>query len=336
MARQSTTADGIANPAVRDPLPDPLLNDCITAAVAAPSVYNTQPWLFHRRRGTIDVYADRDRQLRVIDPAGRDLFISVGAAVFNLRVALRASGRVPELRLLPEPAAPNLLANVAPGVSSPATMTASALARAIPRRRSNRWPFHDMPLPGAFLAELVATAAAEGAVLSVTNHGAGRRIRELLRIADRERSEDDAYRAELAAWMRPGPYRRDGIHPSTIGPRSAADALPLRDFGLLLPPGRRTVAVFEPRPTLAVLYSVDTPTGWLRAGQALQRILLTATVRGVAVSLITHPLEIRWLRRTLQELGGQQAQVIVRLGYRRWPASPSPRRSQADVVLPNP
>jgi hypothetical protein len=54
----------------------------------------------------------------------------------------------------------------------------------------------------------------------------------------------------------------------------------------------------------------------------------------VAASLITSPLEIRWLRRTLQELTGHPAQVIVRLGYRRWPASPSPRRSLADVVLP--
>jgi nitroreductase len=78
----------------------------VAAAVHAPSVHNTQPWRFGRGERTIDVYADADRQLRVADPAGRELMISCGAAVFTLRVALRYLGRLPHLRLFPTPPAP--------------------------------------------------------------------------------------------------------------------------------------------------------------------------------------------------------------------------------------
>ena len=48
----------------------------------------------------VDVYADRGRRLAVLDPVGRELMISVGAAVFTARVALRRRGRIdrkPEL-----------------------------------------------------------------------------------------------------------------------------------------------------------------------------------------------------------------------------------------------
>jgi hypothetical protein len=47
------------------------------------------------------VFVDRRCQLAVIDPDGREMLISVGAAVFNLRVAVRAHGRVNRTGYLP-------------------------------------------------------------------------------------------------------------------------------------------------------------------------------------------------------------------------------------------
>src|SRR5690554_7378627 len=44
-----------------------------------------------------------------------------------------------------------------------------------------------------------------------------------------------------------------------------------------------------------------TPPGWLRVGQALARVLLTATVHGVAATLLTHALEIPHLREPLRD-----------------------------------
>jgi nitroreductase len=72
------------------------LLSCVRAAVAAPSLHNSQPWRFRIRAGGVDVYADRARQLEVVDPSGRELLISVGAAAFKLRVAIRQYGWVPD------------------------------------------------------------------------------------------------------------------------------------------------------------------------------------------------------------------------------------------------
>ena len=84
----------------------------IGAAVWAPSVHNTQPWRFAVRPGEISLYADPDRWLAVADPAGREMLISCGAALFNARLALRYLGWVPETSVLPDPGRPMLVARI--------------------------------------------------------------------------------------------------------------------------------------------------------------------------------------------------------------------------------
>src|SRR5215470_2361610 len=69
-------------------------------AVLAPSEYNTQPWLFKVSERTVELYADRARRLPIVDPEDRELTISCGAALFNLRVALRHFGYADEVEAL--------------------------------------------------------------------------------------------------------------------------------------------------------------------------------------------------------------------------------------------
>jgi nitroreductase len=314
--------------------PGPVLGDCLTSAAAAPSLHNSQPWLFHPRKAGIDVYADAGRRLAVLDPTGREMWISVAAALFNLRVAMAGRGRTPLLRLRPVPSAELLVARVTLGPPAPASPTVLALARAITRRRSNRWPFEDRAVPSGVLDELVAAAAVEGAILRVAGPGARARVFGVAREAEQRWRGDPAYRAELAEWTLEAPDRRDGVPGYAMGPRGADDALPLRDFALVRPGARRSRADFEPRPTIAVLYTGDTPRQWLQAGQALQRVLLTATARGIASSLVTQPLEIPQLRhRLIDPATGWAPQAIVRLGYSRRIGVRTPRRPLSDIVL---
>jgi hypothetical protein len=39
-------------------------------ASLAPSVHNTQPWRYAVSRGSLELYADQTRRLRVLDPRG--------------------------------------------------------------------------------------------------------------------------------------------------------------------------------------------------------------------------------------------------------------------------
>ena len=71
---------------------------------------------------------------------------------------------------------------------------------------------------------------------------------------------------------------------------------------------------------------------WLRAGQALQRVLLTATDRGIAVTPLTQPLETAdaWLVRDPRS-ATEQPQMILRIGY-GLPVPPTPRRPVTEVL----
>jgi nitroreductase len=74
--------------------------DLFAIAARAPSLHNTQPWRFKVGEHAIEIYADSSRQLR-IDPDGREMLISCGAALYGLRLAVRALGNLPEVDLLP-------------------------------------------------------------------------------------------------------------------------------------------------------------------------------------------------------------------------------------------
>src|ERR1700756_4281350 len=70
-------------------------------AVLAPSNHNAQPWRFTIDDDTIEVCADRTRALPVVDPFDRELLISCGAALLNLRVALSHFGLAYAITLFP-------------------------------------------------------------------------------------------------------------------------------------------------------------------------------------------------------------------------------------------
>lgn len=307
----------------------------VRAAIAAPSIHNSQPWRFRLVGEAIEVLADWDRRLDVIDPTGRELLLSIGAAVFNLRLSIRQHGRLPVVKLLPEPAEPDLIARVTPG--RPATTNASldALAAAIPHRHTNRGPFARVAIPATVLEALTAAARTEGATIQVANAVSRNAILGLVRAANQRLRAQGVYRGELTEWTRPTRTRRDGVPAQAFGPWDAMETLPLRDFGLMMPQTRRRSEHFEPYPTIAVLSTDgDTAHHWLGAGQALQHVLLVATVYGLCATPMSQPLEIPELRELISEPGsGRWAQLILRLGYGQ-PTTPSPRRPLADVLEP--
>jgi nitroreductase len=315
-----------------------LLRECLPAAIAAPSVNNTQPWLFRPHGNAVDVLVDRSRQLPVLDPSGREMFISVGAAAFNLRVALRVHDRPSEAAVTPDPAEPDLAARITVIGQAASTPAAIALADAIPRRHTNRRPFADTPVPPAVLDELADAATVEDAVLLVADRALRSGVLSLTRTAENRMRGDRRYRDELANWTTPpGIGRRDGVPRQAFGPRDKDGALPLRD--LAAGHGAPTAVVeFEPDPTILLLFTgADTPADWVRAGMALQRVLLTATIRGLAATPLTQLAEVPSLRELLADTAaGRVVQTVLRIGYPLTPAVASPRRPVEEVLVPAP
>src|SRR5580700_10973242 len=130
----------------------------------APSLHNTQPWRFTVSGDAIELQADASRQLSV-DPDGREMLISCGAALYGLRLAVRSLGYLPEVEILPALARQRRLARVRLGPAAPMTADERKMLMAVPHRHTHRGPFEPGPLPEGLLARLQDDARAEGATL---------------------------------------------------------------------------------------------------------------------------------------------------------------------------
>lgn len=314
-------------------VPDPALEQLVTAAVRAPSVHNTQPWRFALGPAGIEVRADPTRILQVIDPSMRELTVSCGAALFNLRVAAARAGRMSRVWPAASTQDATHLATLVLLGSRVRTGVEQRLYSALLRRRTSRRPFLPRRVPAPFRAALAEAAYAEGARLWFPDRRARRDLVTLTREADRRQLADPRYRAELSAWTTTDPRRGDGVNWHAFGPGSTPGSLPVRDFGITRSPQERHPELYETDPTLAVLSTeADTHTEWLRAGQALQRVLLVATVQGLSTSFMNQALENVEFRSALRYLGGRGTpQVVVRIGYGQ-PAPASRRRPLREVI----
>ncbi|MGO9504471.1 MAG: Acg family FMN-binding oxidoreductase [Streptosporangiaceae bacterium] len=305
----------------------------VEAAAAAPSLHNTQPWQFvvSLAAQTVDIHADPSRALPHADPQGRGVHIACGAALLNLRLAVGDLGGEPVVRLLPSAADPLLLATVRIAGARQIRREEHDLRAAIGRRHTCRRPFTGPPVPQQVQAELMEAAAAEGASLRFLSRDEVRRVLFLTAAADRELRADDGYLRELADWTA-GDRPHDGIPAALMAPATASPHPPVRSLSAASRPRPQT-ATFEDRPQLAILTTRSSDrVAWLRAGQALQRVLLLATHRGVVASPLTQALEVpdAPLRRDSRGIG-EQPQMILRVGYAHAGAA-SPRRPVGDIL----
>jgi nitroreductase len=217
------------------PIPDARMRAIEAAAdqaLLAPSVHNTQPWILVVEPDHLVLRADRRRQLTVIDPLGRELVQSVGAALFNVRVALAARGWDVRVERLPRRDDPDLLAVVYAVEGTPDSHLAE-YGPVIPHRRTNRRPLASDTVPHDVLPELAHHAAADGALLVPVVRDEHRHlVARLTQQADAAQNADRSYRAELRHWTNRPTFEGDGVPPRSVphvDVRSPVD-MPQRDF----------------------------------------------------------------------------------------------------------
>ena len=314
----------------------------VAAAVWAPSVHNTQPWWFSVAGQEMSLYADAGRQLGVADPRGREMMISCGAALFTARLALRSLGYIPETSVLPDPGRPLLVARVSWQRQAAAAEFEQRLFSQVPLRRTHRGGFDPLPLLADLVAVLQAGAERDGPTLRIIDGEASRAVlAAAVETAERALHLDSVYIRELASWAPPpGSSRGDGVPPTAYParPERTRPHFASRDFahghrwGTAMPappaaPGSAGVVCL-------LTTAGDRPVDWVNAGQALQRILLTAATCGVAAALHSQPLERARLREFIraQLADGSYPQLVLRLGTAIQTAV-SVRRPPASVLF---
>lgn len=295
----------------------------VTLAVSAPSIHNTQPWRWTYGHGVLELHADRSRQLPMLDPDGRSLLLSCGAALELVQLGLAGRGWHTAVDRLPDPERPDLLARIRPlgrVATDPAVLQRAVAAE---RRYTDRRPFRTEPVPPRLVDSLVAAAAGDG----VYGHAVQRADERLdlavmFSWADQVETSDPAYRAELAHWTRHRDESApDGI-PASAVPHTVAGSprhadVPVRDFEAGITGGQDLPAAVDEQPLMLVLFSLDDgPAAWLRAGESYARVSVEAERLGLGSSAMTQAVDLPAVRERFRMLmdWSDHPQMVLRVG----------------------
>ncbi|TXH37855.1 MAG: hypothetical protein E6Q98_05895 [Rhodospirillaceae bacterium] len=323
-------------------------------AVLAPSVLGTEPWCFYVSDNSLVLRIDPARRLPVTDPEGREMMISCGAALLNLRVAAAFYGQDLHLMAFPEEQRSDVVvkATLGPRKTSAAD---PKLFESITKRRTSRGGFAVRPMSEDLPHRLTEAARQEGAVLSfLVDTEAQIGMLALAAEARRQQLAILAYRNELSHWVQKRvaearDHESEAWHrlgkPS--GPLAGTTPEPLdrpelatpsaAGFARMLANGADTPedrATSDNSSVLALLATAsDSKEDWLMVGQALQRVLLVAAVEDVSAAYINAPIEKEKFRRQVGRIfhvkGSPQIMLRMGTGTQR---PPTPRRPMAEVV----
>lgn len=275
-----------------------LWSELVEYARRAPSPHNTQPTrlrILDRDRAQLVFVAGRG--LPVGDPEGRFTYLTCGIVVETLRIAAHARG----YELAAEYTGGPLYQELHDGVRTVADLRLVAHGRQIEdldptlvhRRRTNRHPYNDRPIPAAVIGHLREEARRCGHAFHVsTDPLAVRWVKELNRDALYHDLEVDRYRQELGSWLR---YSEKEARQTGDGLSPGALVLPgwllkgfMRYHWLFSAPVLKQLTQRVYMRTMTGISTVGWLQGpfanaedWIRAGQLMLRLWLILTEHGI-------------------------------------------------------
>lgn len=332
------TARSLASSALR-PRQVSVARDVVTLATRAPSLHNTQPWRWRIvRDDLLELFAAHDRRLPTLDPRGRLMMLSLGAALHHAVVAARAVDRAVEVERLPD-GPPDLVARVHLGEHRPAGPAERVALASLVARRTDRRPFTSWALPEERLRDLAAVAATYGVAAVRLDTGQRVAVERLVGAAAARQAASPVLVEEVGTWW--GTTSPHGGVPGALVPDRLVDPLGIgRCHDGTLPTGPVEDCASEHTAVLVLCHRDDDPAGWLATGEAMSAVWLDAIAEGLGVVPVSLPVEVTEVRERLRDdvLGLlAHPQLLLRVG---WPhtasarLAPSPRRPLDDVIVP--
>jgi hypothetical protein len=279
-----------------------VISAIVEAAIQAPSGDNCQPWRFQWDGEHLRILFLAGRAESLYDIRSMASWISLGAVITNLTLSAAQFGFQVIVDLFPAGEMPGAVARAR---FQAGPVAADPLAEAIPARCVNRRPYRNDPIPSEVRQDMAAlTAIFPGMRLSwIDTDPAKRRIAALAAQNDRILFENRELHDGVYGWIRwtraEAERRRDGMPAATLE-LSRFEQPGMRLLGswrwarLAAALGITRVLPFRARKIYRrsgaiALLSVrgDRPGDFVRGGEVLERIWLTATRYGIAFQPIT-------------------------------------------------
>lgn len=309
-------------------------------ALLAPSHYNIQPWKFSISGQSLELMLDTTRIANIVDPQGREVTISCGAAIKMIEIAARYYGYLPKVHF-PSDKVDNYLAQIELQEGFIPSMQDKLLFNAIKRRQTNRRWFDDAPVPEKIIKRCVIQVENLSTQVNFFCSKETRaRFASLTEIAVKQQYSQPWFRQELSSWLRPGlTARTDGM--TSYGFFSTKQHTPLAKAMLKFFDSGKQIALFNKQkivdgsPTLCVLSTHgDNVLSWLNTGRALSSVLLSLATAGFSASFMNQAIQEPMLRTQVSDLfcSAPYPQLVLRIGYAKNVAW-TPRRNVKDCLV---
>lgn len=311
-------------------------------ASLAPSSHNTQPWRVRIKQSTIWIEADSSRQLKVVDPDYRGLFISLGAFIENICLASGSLGYKAQVHL--------------PADSQPFTIKIRLIAERktgfdlsqMEKRRTLRTPYDTTSIRENDLARLLKNTDGDVHYFAA-NTNTGAFIGHNTLYAYSQQANNAEAKDELAQWIRfsakEATESRDGLSTASMGINGISRFLVSNFFKpadskkqSFVDKGiKNTQNLIEHAGGwLLITQPKNTPEAWIRTGRLYQRVNLAC--RDLSIGM--HPMNQMIEETNFNMLAVQHVQLsgyiqfVARIGYvSSYPDKSSLRRPVDSFVI---
>lgn len=317
-----------------------IISTVIPSMVLAPSAHNTQPWKFKVDDGRIDVFIEWDRHLSVSDPTERELYVSIGCAILNAKVAAADAGFSTDVRYFQEGQGRDLPVVRIKLTEGSIDETLKPLHQAITRRRTNRLLYDAELLAESERESLSAISTSEMVVLG--DKGKMQEIADVSARGTFSTLSRKEFKGELSQWVRnswtkkpdgmPGYAMRIPALVSLVAP------MMVRVAPIHKQESKSVKEQIESSSVVVVIVTErDQREDWMRAGELLEKVWLQATAIGLAAC--THAAAIEASEETRGEVRKiintrNHPQAILRIGHAPTiDLKATPRRTVDDCLV---
>lgn len=316
------------------------LHFLLNYAALAPSHYNIQPWKFNIAGNCLSVYLAPSRVAEYVDPQGREVTISCGAAIYMVEVAAKHFGFATGV-MIPDANDEHCVAKIKLMEAVEPTTQDNLLFSAIKRRQTNRRWFDDSLVPEKIQIRCNRqTQKLDTNIAFVTDLDTRTRFAMLTEIAVKQQFSQPWFRQELSGWLRGNStHEADGM--PSFGLFSTRKFTPLaRTLLRLFNRGKDTgqlnrQKIIDGSPTLCVLATQeDNQAAWINTGRAMLSVLLTLATAGLSASFMNQAIQTSGLRRQVADIFGSAPypQLVLRVGNAESVAW-TPRREIKDCLV---
>lgn len=315
------------------------LNFILRFAVLAPSGHNAQPWIFSIKEDSILLVPELKRSLAKSDPNNRQLFISLGCALENILIAADYYSFDTEVEYFPKDHE-NAVVKVSFCKRASDDASDDHLIFAIPTRHTNRNKYESQ-MPDEHFMDWLKGLNRENIKIDIIQDNTKRNavadmsVNALIEIMDGKN-----FREELS------PYLKSNFTKSKVGMTGHGHGMPdlvslfaskiVRHVNTKRLERKKDENIFKNyTPVFCVLSSKgDDKRSCVRIGQLYERIILEAEKNNIKTAPLAAATQHEGYSRELRKLLQTDfiPMVILRIGYCKIQARPTPRMPQSEVT----